>query len=543
MVQQGYSNQHNGRSNNYRGRFNNNNGRNYNYRGRQTNGSFQSHQTDDRHHDQTGRNNNYRGRQTNGSLQSHHTNDRHHGQTNGPSQGQPNNESATQSTAKLCFQYVQTNHHINNWTKTIPTTIKANIDNVLKNINPPMADDDYRLQLARAGIKFADEIRSITTEFIKRKLNYVTEQLKKPKDNLNLDSAISIATTYSNRMGRLKRSDRDKYLQGAKNIINANRSSPAVANNNNNHERQANGSLQSPQKNGSLQSHQTNDRSHGHTNGSFQGHPNNNSTTQSTANTTVSATNIEPQPPSTPWNIVVSRKAKRRHRSDDVQHSPSPMMDVEPTPALSLSPVNKHTSPLAPCNKKPKDTNFFITRAGVKVFNGDKNNFSINDLDVDKVIVIGDSNLRNAPAVPEGMEILSLPGGRLNHATKALQGYYSTRKERHLRIAVQFGINHRNDSNYELEYDITEWQNAVAACPAVKEIYPVGITIHSALNDEQSSRIAALNAAMEDYFGNDNYIKPLRHNQFELLNNDSYGIHHTPTTTANIIDSISKRVF
>ena len=62
------------------------------------------------------------------------------------------------------------------------------------------------------------------------------------------------------------------------------------------------------------------------------------------------------------------------------------------------------------------------------------------------VLVIGDSNLKNATSVPKDCEVHSLSGGRLEHAEKLMSKLPESSK---LRIVIlHLGMNHRDDANF-----------------------------------------------------------------------------------------------
>jgi len=58
---------------------------------------------------------------------------------------------------KLTFQYIQTNHHYENWTD-IPDRINKSIDTIVQNIRPPMPAAEVQHQLTQAGNEFKSAI-------------------------------------------------------------------------------------------------------------------------------------------------------------------------------------------------------------------------------------------------------------------------------------------------------------------------------------------------------------------------------------------------
>lgn len=489
-----------GRRNNYRSRPPRRDNRPNGPSQGQQNGPFQGHQ------------NNYKQRR---DLS---TDNRHNSPPQGHNNLNNNHQQVTdptlRNTAKTIFRFAQLKHHLKNWHTNMPTTIKANIDNTLRNINPPLADDNYRVQLATAGIEFANNLRAITKSFLQRQLDDVINTLKTTKVDVNLSHAGDIASTYAKHMGRMKTADRDYYIRTAVSLIQP-------------QQRPTTSSTNPPRPLDDKRTPHTNTT--GTTTTNNLDNPNSN-------NGTINAS-TQPTNEGNAWTVVTNRKGKRRHRSEDANHSPSqpPSTIHEQSARTTISP-----SPApAPSTKKQKPNNFFTARSGVKVFTGNKEEFTLDGLDINKLIVIGDSNLRNCPSVPPGLEIVSISGGLLRHAVKAVRSYNNTSLDRNLRLAFQIGINHRNDNTPDVDHWFTDLQNAILECNNIKDVFMIGVSHSSSLSTIQLERIAYINESMRDLAGDTNFIPPLPCEEVEILPTDKFGIHFTPSTTKKIIDGVS----
>jgi len=434
---------------------------------------------------------------------------------------QPTHDPALQNAAKRIFQFAQIQHHIRNWDTDVPTTIKRNVDNVLRNINPPLINDDYRFQLSTAGIDFADDIRATTSAFLRQQLDNAKEALSTISLDTNLTHAAAIATGYTKRLTRMRPVDRDAYVREAINLIRSKQPAPNP-----------------PQPGPNTITQPTTPRQNAAANQATDSE-----TTATNNDMDVTTTEVPNNPPAAEkaWTVVAGRKGKRRHRSDDGQHSPS-IPDF--TEAREPSPLsNAETAPMPPTKtpaKKRRANNYLTTPAGVKVLTVNKESFTFDGLDVSKLIVIGDSNLRNAPTVPDGLEIVSIPGGQLRHVIRAIRNYSSDSEERHLRLAVQIGINHRDNDTSEIDHWIADLQNSLHDCDSLKEFFMIGVSYPTSLNDFQMTQLDILNDSMREYIGDHHFIEPLHPNEVEILPNDRWGIHHQPATTRKIIDALAK---
>jgi hypothetical protein len=90
-----------------------------------------------------------------------------------------------------------------------------------------------------------------------------------------------------------------------------------------------------------------------------------------------------------------------------------------------------------------------------------------------------------------------------------------------------------------LEHSFVQFELAIEECNAIKDLFMVGVSHATNLDEFQTAQIAYFNDLAQSYAGDDRYVTPLLQNEVEILPNDKTGIHHKPSTTKRIIDAIA----
>jgi hypothetical protein len=485
---------------------------------------------------------------------------------------------------------IQCRHHRQVW-QEVPTFVKRNVNNLLRNVNPPGVNDDYRKKMALIGIEFCNKITAATYEHITSILDDNDAKLTHPNID-TLERAWELAiSNIGRRLKRLSSTDRLNYASAA-----ASRS------------KRLNNSTNEPFR---------------------QRH----TEATTTSKTTGPATRTGPNQPSTStthheddennWTLVQSKHRSRRgavlqtplphiistasttrtttpttnkKRKAESSRNPSPTTDLEshaPTnklvvtaieePAIDMEPIGDDTvdciADSQPTNfttrrpptgdllifldtsmestganattkksvnpatapKPPRlHNNYSTTPAGVHVFEGNKDEWEFNQANPSKLIVLADSNLRQASHVPDSLEVFSLPGAKLQHLTKAIKNYVPAQKDAQIAVAIQIGINHRDDESHIIEGRVLELQEALLEHPHIKNVFIVGVPCPTNFTPERRRHVEQLNQEMSEFVTRDFHIPPPTHNNVEIATTDKDGIHHTSETANRILQSIAE---
>lgn len=157
--------------------------------------------------------------------------------------------------------------------------------------------------------------------------------------------------------------------------------------------------------------------------------------------------------------------------------------------------------------------------------------------DSTKVLVIGDSNLKQVTKVPDNWEIHCFPGAKFSHVSRLFDRFYCPNSVEH--IVLQVGINHRDDASDRPKMELCEVESKLQGLNEVSVAY-VGVSTAASLDPRQVKIITKLNQLMSK--GSFAYIPPLQQDLVDISPTDPYGIHHTAETTARVIDSMVKHI-
>jgi hypothetical protein len=266
-------------------------------------------------------------------------------------------------------------------------------------------------------------------------------------------------------------------------------------------------------------------------------------TTTSTIEPVVASTSSAavPVPTTTCLNTVDVTPANRKRKASTSDRASSALLFDDVISIASDSPatdkrVDLRLSPtLLPADRDRVAALYDHTAAGVHVFRGNKDEWSLAGLATKDFVVIADSNFRQAASVPASLEIFCLPGARLRHVTEALRSFIPTLRDSKVNVILQVGINNRDDSSVELDDSIDQLQDIVYHHPYIADFYFIGVSYPHSLDAAQKERIDQLNDAMLLYVTPDFFVHPLPETEVVIAANDRWGIHHTPGTVEKIL--------
>jgi len=162
-----------------------------------------------------------------------------------------------------------------------------------------------------------------------------------------------------------------------------------------------------------------------------------------------------------------------------------------------------------------------------------KKDWSIYPMQDVRVLVIGDSNLRDVISVPPLWEVHVLHGARIGHVIGACSRLSLDKPSNLETVVFQVGVNHREDTNPPVQHlkILARKFKAVGVRTAF-----VGVSYDSKLPGRQRIQLNELNLAAKDSF--DIYVPPLHPREVMIRRGDRYGIHYDTDTVCRIMASI-----
>jgi len=164
-----------------------------------------------------------------------------------------------------------------------------------------------------------------------------------------------------------------------------------------------------------------------------------------------------------------------------------------------------------------------------------RNIWQIEVADSTEVLVIGDSNTKNANDIPEGWEVHSLSGGRMEDVNALLKKMVGGRKLEVL--IVQVGVNHR-DTGFPHE-DVKVLK--LIAEQMKLRLLVQGISISSRLPESTQRKLIEFNEMLHKSFGA-HYIFPQRDRKVGLDPTDTSYIHYDVSTMQRQLDNMVNRL-
>lgn len=235
---------------------------------------------------------------------------------------------------------------------------------------------------------------------------------------------------------------------------------------------------------------------------------------------------------------------KRKAATSNHDNSPPAPGDVititDSPPAVVLDKrLDRRSSPEAAQQNADRDrlwNQYVTTDAGVHVYTGNKDEWSLAGLSTKDFVVIADSNLRQAASVPAPFEVFCMPGARLRHLVNVVKSFTPALRSTQAHVILQIGVNNRDDCSVELDDVIEELQDVLLDQPYIAQLFFIGVSYPADFENGQKERLDQLNDAMMLFVGLDYFVEPLPETEVEILPHDRWGIHHTPGTINRILE-------
>jgi hypothetical protein len=387
-------------------------------------------------------------------------------------------------------------HHAENWQK-LPESLDKRLKKFADDINPPMPDNGLRSAISAAAETFGRQICKIVGDHLDAKLT-VNEYEGSRLDKRDVDKAKLVAEKYlTTRLGRRMDADRKRsMLERAVKKIGTDHQQPATTNDDD----------------FILPARQVR-----------------------TQRTEAAATSVKrPLPSPSP---VIENTCSDSNRfsvldnlidDDSSPPEPSPTIRREAKkPRIAFT--SEENTQLDGVKKTP---------TGVFVHEGPKHAWTLEPSERTKVLVIGDSNLRNANGaeVPEDWEIHCFPGGRFKHVAAVTRDMPIPPVLE--RVIVQVGINHRDEHKDVTSQEIGLMERALGRI--ADKVSVVGISVSNSLDSAAKLTVRRINQSLAYAFPI--FIKPLKEDEVVISITDDHGIHHDGATVTRIMSSIVQHV-
>jgi hypothetical protein len=392
------------------------------------------------------------------------------------------------SVSKAIYKIVQIGHQASNWER-LPSSIEKRLTRLVGDINPPMADSDFRSDINVLAQTFGEEVRRLVSDHLDKKRVDI-EMAAGSLDPTDVNRAKDVASKYlSSRLGRrLAEPRRTELMNSAVLMIGAHRFPPPIT------------------------------------------------STKADATWTTVKTRTPPKTTS-PKPTGSSRKRKNAStnstpvgsRFNALTHEQVQTMDSDVEPDEQPKQLTSPKIQRSPKKPRPAHRDETTTSHGVHVFTGNKDEWRLTADSPDTcVIVVGDSNLRKVSLIPDYWQINCLPGADLCHLTDGLANLAGDNKQ--FTVVLQAGMNHRENHDTDDEQDIKSVLFAARRNPAIGEIFFNGVSIPSTLPAAEADRLNRLNIFMEAELGSAYFIKPLKQSDVHVNANDRWQIHYTQET-------------
>ena len=404
---------------------------------------------------------------------------------------------------------MQLDHHVGNWIQ-LPAALRKRLDKFADDVKPPMVDDEFNLQIKRATENYGNEICRITREHLDRKRK-VTEVEASRLNPADLDKAKPIAEKYlQSRLGsRLGPDQRKTLLERAMDKIGS--AVPAFTATNP-------AQPQAQQLNGNL---------------------NQQPVSRSSSNT-LKRKALASSP--SPLPIHCRNKFDVLRRDDDGPHADE-ATPIHENPAET--PIKKAQQATANRSMSILDDSQELLVERVVVHDGQKEDWEVEVGPQSRVLVIGDSNLRNADprSIPSDWEVHASPGAKYRHVTNILQRWGESLSRADPEdmldhLIIQVGINHREESIDVIREEVIKMERTARGLARTVSI--MGISTAQILDEAIRRNVEKINQLLAR--GSLEYIPPLPIADVHIRPGDSYKIHFDPGTIDRVLKSAVSNV-
>jgi hypothetical protein len=448
------------------------------------------------------------------------------------------------SVCKSLYRLVQVGHHLGNWTQ-LPAALKKRLDKFGEDVQPPMADDQFRRKIKEASDRYSDEICRATREHLTRK--QAEAELEASRLNpMDVEDARPIADKYlQSRLGsRLAKEQRDRMLDQAMGKIGTAVSIP----------RDVPVQLEDAQP---LDQRQTvrDAQPIQHQDDQSQQHPDRVSVNKRTLKRK---------------NMASTPEAQTRNRLDSLQSSEDesaevnasmsdppatwrvPAEEMEDEVVITLETPSQKPGPgcsryrgTTTESQAKDDVSIRVPACRIAVHDGPKDNWRVKVRPGSKVLVIGDSNLKHTVPkdFPPGWEIHACAGANFRHVIRVLSDYGERVRENPPEvmldhIIIQVGVNHRDDPMDTMREIIIRLETVAAGL--ARSVSIVGISVAKELDEPVRKNVDNLNKFLSQ--GSFNYISPLPLVDVGLRPKDPCKVHFDERTLRKVIDSMINHV-
>jgi hypothetical protein len=402
------------------------------------------------------------------------------------------------SVSKGLYKLVQIGHHATNWER-LPKSIDERLQKLVADINPPMCDDKFRVELRSLTQSYGEEVRRLVSDHLLQKRTE-TEVMVGSLNATDIDHAKEIASKHIvARLGRrLTEQRRTTLMNTAASKVGVYRCAPPRI-----------------------------------------------ATMDTTSWTTV--TRKTPPGVGKPEVSVSARKRKITSKGSTPVSNQFEVLNDECI-ALSENEMESGVSPTPGVSatvgqvlKKVRRTLDAPTQRGVHIHTGKKTDWRIEaDNEETSLIVIGDSNLRKVRTIPKYWQYNALPGAHFEHVTDVIR--HLSGKPGQFSLIIQAGINHRATFGPAEEDEARSMLLEAHRNPAVDEVFFNGVSIPADLGSDDADRLNSLNRFMESELGADHYLTPLHQLEVNVDSNDSSGIHYNQNTVDLITREMIRKV-
>lgn len=394
---------------------------------------------------------------------------------------------------RTLFKIVQMQHHLGNWTQ-LPASIKRNLTNIAEDITPPEPSDNLKEAINTILNRAGDHIQRTVCDHLtdRLELNKVKLQNLNPKDK---ERAIDVAHKHlSRRIGKKTTNIRHKLEEASYGIGNL---------------------WENPER-----------ENQGFTKAK---------TPAKRARTEVEDT---PSPASTRNRYQILGGTEAMETLEETQpfhvQAASTTASVQPTTSV---PTQSRPAPTASITAsmestiQPQTSNATAKKQQLrkKTTIESKQELIFTIPDDTKVLIVGDSNLRNTEEelIPDGAHVLVLPGAGINRATKAIKALHQ-RTIDHIILAV--GLNDRASTMENISEDISFMRETVLV--QKRRLTTVGISINQNLPQHERETMKEINRFLQ--YNSDGYIA----GRTDVTCRENDQIHYSETTRKDIWASI-----
>lgn len=486
-----------------------------------------------------------------------------------------NNRSSNPCFADVCksiYRIVQLQHHMDNW-KTLPKSIQDRMDKLVRDVNPPMTNDTFKILLGEATEQYKEKMIQLVQQHLQS--NFIQKVADAGRlSRVDIERATDVASKYlQTRLGR--RLDANKRLSLLKTAADAvgqvyqpppplpamlqvqdPPSSPPLANMEDEWHLVA-----SPRTSTSCKRKAEDNISSTPTSNRFQMLQEEEEDEEEDHEPQL---NSEPTaPPPVQHSAKKVRKATRffiSHTQDPtcepafpappVQRSPDRMnitrvsipMPGTQQPDPSSPTPSIHNPVISNPNHRRTSTSYIqkvtVSQRGVEIFHGPLDKWIIKPSPSTHTLVIGDANLRHVHGIPDGWEIHYAPDATIQDIYKTVSNSFSLEESREYNVIIQAGINNRNETETYTARIINFFCGYLYRAKAISNFMHLGVSTAKSMSEKHIQAINMVNQTFITAITEKNCIPPLDPDDVTISETDPQGMLYTEETTDRIFSAV-----